>query len=108
VAGSDLQALGAARTIHTMGLRVPEDVSLVGFDDSMLMGHLDPPLTTVRQPVQSITTAAVRALTSMEPGSPQEHQAYVYTPDLVVRGSTGQAPDRAGSDPAPRAARTPV
>jgi len=108
VAGSDLQALGAARTIHAMGLRVPEDVSLVGFDDSMLMGHLDPPLTTVRQPVQAITTAAVRALTSMEPGSRQEHQAYVYTPDLVVRGSTGQAPDRAASDPRPRASHTPA
>lgn len=51
VCGSDLMALGAIRAAREIGLRVPQDVSVVGFDDSRLTQFLDPPLTTVRQPV---------------------------------------------------------
>lgn len=90
VAGSDLQALGAIRTIRSMGLEVPGDVSVVGFDDSMLMAHLDPPLTTIHQPVQAITTAAVQTLLSSIDDGVRRTGAFVYTPDLVVRDSTGQ------------------
>jgi len=91
VAGSDLQALGAIRTLRQMGRKVPEEVSVVGFDDSRLMGHLDPPLTTIRQPVQAITRAAVAALLAQVGGGPAHPGAFVYTPDLVVRGSTGRS-----------------
>ncbi|MDN5963552.1 MAG: substrate-binding domain-containing protein [Actinomyces sp.] len=59
----------------------------------------DPPLTTIRQPVQAITTAAVRALGTRTPSTGSERAAHVDTPDLVVRGSTGPAPTKA-RDPA--------
>ena len=62
VTGSDLQALGAIRTITSLGLSVPEDISVIGFDDSFLMSHLSPGLTTVHQPVPAIVAAAVRNL----------------------------------------------
>lgn len=90
VAGSDLQALGAIRTLRAMGRRVPEDLSVIGFDDSRLMDHLDPPLTTIRQPVQAITRAAVAALLQTVGGDDPHPGSFVYTPDLVVRGSTGR------------------
>lgn len=92
VTGSDLQALGAVRTLHSMGLRVPGDVSVIGFDDSRLLEHLDPPLTTIRQPVPAITGAAVRTLMASIGDGVIRPGAYVFTPDLVVRGSTGRAP----------------
>ncbi|WP_175953684.1 LacI family DNA-binding transcriptional regulator [Schaalia sp. Marseille-Q2122] len=92
VTGSDLQALGAIRTIKNRGLDVPGDISVVGFDDSMLMAHLDPPLTTVRQPVAAITNAAVQALFAQLHNSTVHRGAFIYTPDLIVRASTGACP----------------
>ena len=58
----DLMALGAIRAARQRGLSVPRDVSVVGYDDSPLIAFTDPPLTTVRQPVQAMASAAVRAL----------------------------------------------
>ncbi len=91
ICGSDLQALGAVRTVNAMGLSVPEDVSVIGFDDTMLMGHVDPALTTVRQPVQAITTAAVRTLVEALETGVCHQGSFEYTPDLVVRASTAPA-----------------
>ena len=91
ITGSDLQALGAIRTISSLGMTVPGDVSVIGFDDTFLMSHLDPALTTIHQPVQSIVTSAVRALfeaLNTANYSPM-HADYVFSPDLIVRGSTG-------------------
>ena len=62
VCGSDLMALGAIRAARRAGLRVPDDFSVVGYDDSPLIAFTDPPLTTVRQSVQAMAEAAVRAL----------------------------------------------
>ncbi|MDQ1295733.1 MAG: hypothetical protein QG608_3620 [Actinomycetota bacterium] len=92
VCGSDLMALGAVRAIRARGLHVPRDVSVVGYDDSMLVAFTDPPLTTVRQPVQAMGTAAVRALLDEISGSPGPRAEYVFRPELVVRGSTAAAP----------------
>ena len=92
VAGSDLQALGAISALRAHGLRAPGDVSVIGFDDSFLMPHLDPPLTTVRQPVAAIVSSAVRALfAALASREPQSHADFTFTPDLVVRSSTGRA-----------------
>lgn len=91
--GSDLMALGAIRAVRQRGLRVPADISVVGFDDSVLIGFTDPPLTTIRQPVQSMGTAAVRALLDAIAGRPVPATEYVFGPELVVRGSTSRAPD---------------
>ncbi|WP_020525787.1 LacI family DNA-binding transcriptional regulator [Catelliglobosispora koreensis] len=88
VCGSDLMALGAIRAARQRGLRVPEDVSIVGYDDSPLIAFTDPPLTTVRQPVRAMAVAAVRALVDEIKGHPAPHSEYIFRPELVVRGST--------------------
>ncbi|MBB1570774.1 MAG: LacI family DNA-binding transcriptional regulator, partial [Propionibacterium sp.] len=62
ICGSDLMALGVIREAHSRGMRVPGDLSVIGFDDSPLMAFTDPPLTTVRQPVQAMCEAAVSGL----------------------------------------------
>lgn len=92
VCGSDLMALGAIRAVRERGLKVPGDVSVVGYDDSMLIAFTDPPLTTVRQAVLAMGAAAVRALLDEIGGTPAPRAEYVFRPELVVRGSTGAAP----------------
>ncbi|MFH8613010.1 LacI family DNA-binding transcriptional regulator [Streptomyces sp. NPDC018029] len=93
VCGSDLMALGAIRTVRERGLAVPDDVSVVGFDDSQLIAFTDPPLTTVRQPVQAMASAAVGALLEEIDGNPVQRTEFVFQPELVVRGSTGVCPE---------------
>ena len=92
VCGSDLMALGAVRAARQRGLEVPRDVSVVGYDDSELNAFTDPPLTTVRQPVRAMANAAVHTLLEEAGGNPVPHTEFVFQPELVVRGSTGQAP----------------
>ena len=85
-------ALGAVRAVRQRGLSVPEDVSVVGYDDSPLIGFTDPPLTTVRQPVAAMCRAAVSALLDEIGGVPVPRTEFLYRPELVVRDSTGPAP----------------
>ncbi|KUL38736.1 LacI family transcriptional regulator [Streptomyces sp. NRRL F-4489] len=89
VCGSDLMALGAIRTARQRGLDVPGRLSVVGFDDSPLIAFTAPPLTTVRQPVPAMATAAVGALIEEIQGNAVQRTEYVFQPELVVRGSTG-------------------
>ena len=89
ICGSDLMALGAIRAVRGRGLEVPRDVSVVGYDDSPLIAFTDPPLTTVRQSVQAMGSAAVRALLDEISGVATPRAEYVFRPELVVRGSTG-------------------
>lgn len=93
VCASDMMAIGAIRGVRDAGLAVPRDVSVVGFDDSLLIGFLDPPLTTVRQPVHALCSAAVAAVADAIGGSPVPAREYVFRPELVLRQSTGPAPD---------------
>jgi DNA-binding LacI/PurR family transcriptional regulator len=81
------------RAARDLGLRVPGDVSVVGFDDIDLAPYVDPPLTTVHQPIRQKGEEAVRRLLAVierdgEPG-PQQHRLETR---LIVRGSTGPAP----------------
>ncbi|MGC5616430.1 LacI family DNA-binding transcriptional regulator [Georgenia sp. Z1491] len=92
VAASDLMALGVVRAVRAAGLRVPEDVSVVGYDDSPLMGFSDPPLTTIRQPVPAMCQAAVSTLVAMIRGGSPSAAELTFVPELVVRRSTGAAP----------------
>jgi DNA-binding LacI/PurR family transcriptional regulator len=103
VCGSDLMALGVVRAVRARGLSVPGDVSVVGYDDSVLVGFTDPPLTTVRQAVREMGTACVRALLDEISGQPAPRAEYVFRPELVVRSSTGAA--RLGAAAVPRGAR---
>jgi DNA-binding LacI/PurR family transcriptional regulator len=87
-AGSDIMALGVIRGARQRGLRVPEDVSVVGFDDSPLTAYLDPPLTTIRQPVREMGLAAVSSLLDEIAGAKAPRTELLYRPELVVRRST--------------------
>jgi LacI family transcriptional regulator len=85
--------LGALTAIRARGLRVPTDVSVVGFDDTPWAALLDPPLTTIAQPTDELGTAAARLLLERV----DRHYAgparrIVLPPRLVVRASTGPAP----------------
>lgn len=62
ICASDVLALGTIRAARRLGKRVPEDLSVIGFDDFALMNCTDPPLTTVRQPIEAMGQAAVDLL----------------------------------------------
>jgi DNA-binding LacI/PurR family transcriptional regulator len=89
VCASDPLALGAIRAVRRAGLRVPEDVSVVGYDDSAFMNCTDPPLTTVRQPIEAMGRAAIELMVTQIAGAAVTHDELLYEPELVVRGSTG-------------------
>jgi len=91
ICASDLMALGAIQAVRDAGRSVPGDVSVIGYDDSSLMAFTDPPLTTVRQPVQAMGLAAVRALVDQMKGESVPNAEFLFRPELVVRGSTGPA-----------------
>jgi LacI family transcriptional regulator len=86
-AHNDLLAVGALTAIVERGLRCPEDVSVVGYNDSPLTGHLAPPLTTVRVPTAELGVRAARLVTALLAGT-QEQLDGPLRPELVVRRST--------------------
>jgi LacI family transcriptional regulator, repressor for deo operon, udp, cdd, tsx, nupC, and nupG len=94
ICASDVLALGSIRAARRLGLEVPRDVSVVGFDDSVLMTCTDPPLTTVRQPIEMMGQAAVDLLVNQIEGSGVAPDELLFEPELVVRGSTAPAPAR--------------
>ncbi|HEU4329841.1 MAG TPA: LacI family DNA-binding transcriptional regulator [Lapillicoccus sp.] len=94
VCGSDLMALGAVRAVRSLGMQVPLDISIIGYDDSTLIAFTDPPLTTVRQRVVAMGEATVQALVDEIAGVPASRTEYVFRPELVVRGSTGACHSR--------------
>lgn len=91
ICASDALALGAVRAAHRLGLTVPGDLSVVGFDDSPYMIATDPPLTTVRQPVRAMAAAAAEALKTQISGHVVLGEETLYEPELIVRASTGIA-----------------
>jgi DNA-binding LacI/PurR family transcriptional regulator len=90
ICGSDVLALGAIRAIRRAGQSVPGDVSVVGYDDSAFMNCTDPPLTTVRQPIESMGKAAVALLVNQIENMAVYPEELLFEPELVVRGSTGR------------------
>ncbi len=84
---NDLSALGAFRRIADSGLRVPEDISLVGFDDLYLSRYLDPPLTTVRQPMRQMGSLAMTTLLRLIAGEGLAQDIKVPG-ELIIRRST--------------------
>jgi DNA-binding LacI/PurR family transcriptional regulator len=92
ICGSDPLALGAIRAARRANLSVPGDLSVVGFDDSAFMSCTNPPLTTVRQPLEAIGRAAVEMLVGQIEGSPVSADELFFEPEMVARGSTGNAP----------------
>ena len=90
-AQSDAMALGAMRAIRERGLRVPEDIAIVGFDDLPLAASADPPLTTIRQPIYRTGILATETLLDIIKTSPQPARHIILPVELVIRASTGTA-----------------
>lgn len=86
VAASDIIAMMAIRALTEIGLRVPQDVAVVGYDDVALAAHTAPPLTTIRQDIARGAAALVDLLFRKLAGEPVE--SLVMAPELVVRAST--------------------
>jgi LacI family transcriptional regulator len=84
---SDVVALGAIGALREAGRRVPDDISIVGFDDIPLAAYFDPPLTTVRLPAFELGQAAGRALLERLADRAIPHRTLLPT-ELIVRGST--------------------
>jgi LacI family transcriptional regulator len=94
-AGSDEVALGVIEAARVRGLRVPQDLSVVGFDDTQLARMASPPLTTVRQPLSEMGGVALRTALRLAAGETIESHHVELATRLVVRGSTaapGQQP----------------
>jgi LacI family transcriptional regulator len=88
-AANDVMAVGALRALREAHLRVPEDVAVIGFDDTPNASKTQPPLTTIRQPIQSMGSLAVETLIDIidHPGS--EVRQIIVATELVIRSSCG-------------------
>lgn len=91
-AASDHQALSVCTVLRERGLRVPDDVSVVGFDDLPLTGYGQPPLTTVRQPVREMAALAARTLLRLVAGETVDPPRVEVRTPLVERQSTAPPP----------------
>lgn len=88
---NDISAMGAIRALQEQGLRVPQDVSVMGFDDIKASGFTLPRLTTIRQPLQEFGKIACEHLLGRIQGTVASRQEIAVQPTLVVRESTGPA-----------------
>lgn len=88
VAGNDLIAIGAVKALREMGLRVPEDCEVIGFDGIEMAEVIDPGISTMRQPVTEMAEEAVKMLVGMVTGKISGNRRIVFDPELVLRQST--------------------
>jgi LacI family transcriptional regulator len=91
-AGSDQQAFGVYEAARQRGLRIPQDLSVVGFDDLPVANWVSPPLTTVRQPLADMGSAAAQMLGDIIDGSGLRAPRVELSTELIVRESTAAAP----------------
>ncbi len=84
---NDMTALGAMRCLRNHGLRVPNDISIAGFDDLFFAAYTEPPLTTIRQPMRRMGQMAIESLLKLMEGKESVTQVQIE-PELVVRQST--------------------
>lgn len=87
-AASDVMAAGARQVLREAGRRIPDDVALVGFDDSAVARHMDPALTSVRQPIEEMGRTMARVLLQEISGRGPERPHVVLPTALVVRDSS--------------------
>jgi LacI family transcriptional regulator len=89
-AGSDRIALGVLEAARTLGLRTPEDLSVVGFDDTLLASTSTPRLTTIHQPMEEIGRTAVRVIVGVITGDDVAARPMELSTHLVIRDSTAR------------------
>jgi len=89
VSFNDMAAIGAIGALRDANLRVPEDVSVVGFDDIQLAAYHNPRLTTIRQPLRGMGATAARILLRRLQGFKDYPSEYVVPPELIIRETTG-------------------
>jgi DNA-binding LacI/PurR family transcriptional regulator len=93
-ATTDVLAIGALKAVHSTGMRVPHDVSLVGFDDIPFAAYTVPPLTTVRQPMEAMARLAIELALRGAADQLPAAETHWLTPQLVVRNSTARLSKR--------------
>jgi DNA-binding LacI/PurR family transcriptional regulator len=93
ICSNDLMAIGALHEAQTLGLRVPDDLSVVGFDGIDAVAWTQPPLTTIEQPIDDISHTTVEALRALVADPATSLPNYVFRPRLRLGGTT--APPRA-------------
>ncbi|MEV5609093.1 LacI family DNA-binding transcriptional regulator [Streptomyces sp. NPDC052225] len=86
-AANDLMAQGACQALRERGRTVPDDVAVIGFDDSITATTCRPPLTTIRQPMEEMAAAMARILQEHIEGTRTEPTSVIFEPELVVRES---------------------
>jgi LacI family transcriptional regulator len=89
---NDISAIGAIRAIQEKGLRVPQDISVMGFDDIPGAAFYSPSLTTVRQPLNRMGEVAAQSLLDRIEGKRDYPAEIAIEPEFVVRESTAKAP----------------
>jgi LacI family transcriptional regulator len=94
-ASNDVSALGVMEAVRDLGLRIPEDVSIVGFDDIPQASQVNPPLTTVRQPLEQMGHKAAQMLLEYIADPDMPTQRVELPTELIVRASTRKLKDRA-------------
>lgn len=93
-AGSDEMAVGIMEAARARGLRIPVDLSIVGFDDTQIAQVTSPPLTTIRQPLREMGGVALRTALRLAAGERIDSHHVELATELVVRGSTAPVPGR--------------
>ena len=115
IAYNDVMAVGVIKGMHRAGVRVPQDVSVIGFDNVVVSEIVEPEVTTVAAPYRSMGTTGVKNVIAVLSGTTQSGGPIVLPVKLVVRGSTGQPRRTAtaltrgtsrGPDTAPTAAKS--
>jgi LacI family transcriptional regulator len=94
VSFNDMAAIGAIRALRDANLRVPEDVSVIGFDDIQLADYHTPRLTTVRQPLREMGATAARILLQRLQGFKDYPAEFAVPPEMIIRESSGPANPR--------------
>lgn len=88
---NDFYAWGAYAGARDMGFRIPDDISIVGFDDILLSELVEPPLTTIRQPIAAMSRSIVTSLLAQLDNRAGESPTHISAaPELVIRGSTAR------------------
>jgi LacI family transcriptional regulator len=86
-ASGDMTAAGVMESAKKYGMRIPDDLSVIGFDDSMTSAFLNPPLTTVRQPIEKLGAEVFNTAVAAIEGKLKSFKHIIIEPELIIRKS---------------------